>query len=162
MTCIFPKTMNISSDHGLLMFDFHLIMSSFGCNKRTVFDFKRAGWNGLQNKLRFSNLSSTDHSNLDLDADWEKWRKTFLSAAADHIPHKSLKKSSSPPWFDGEIKHIIKRRFFRISSNWRSKIPSCFARKWTKFVVFAKLTGSKFKSINYWPNIRVGSSWILK
>jgi hypothetical protein len=47
-------------------------MSSFGCNKRTVFDFKRADWNGLQNKLRFSNLSPTDHSNLDLNADWEK------------------------------------------------------------------------------------------
>ena len=30
------------------------------------------------------------------------------------------------------------------------------------FVVFAKMAGSKFKSINYWPNIRVGSSWILK
>jgi hypothetical protein len=41
LTCICPKTMNISSDHALLMF--HLIMSSFGCNKRTVFDFKRAG-----------------------------------------------------------------------------------------------------------------------
>ena len=88
---------------------FHLIVSSFGCNKRTVFDFKRADWNGLQNKLRFSNLSPTDHSNLDLDADWEKWKNTFLNAAAER---KSLKKNSSPPWFDGEIKHLINKKDF--------------------------------------------------
>ena len=36
LTCICPKTMNISSDHALLMFDFHLIMSSFGCTKELL------------------------------------------------------------------------------------------------------------------------------
>ena len=88
LTCICPKTMNISSDHGLLMFDFHLTMSSSGCNKITVFDFKRADWNGLQNKLRFSNLSPTDHSNLDLDADWEKWKNTLVQPLTIfHVSH---------------------------------------------------------------------------
>ena len=129
MTCICPKTMNISSDHSLLMFDFHLTMSSSGCNKRTVFDFKRADWNGLQNKLRFSNLSPTDHSNLDLDADWEKWKNTFLSTAADHIPRKSLNKNSSLPWFDGEIKHLINKKDFCRKRAKQSLNPSA----WEKF-----------------------------
>jgi hypothetical protein len=79
-------------------------------------------------------LQQITQLNLDLDADWEKWKNTFLSAAADHIPRKSFKKNSSPPWFDGEIKHLINKKNFCIKMAKQSLNPSA----WEKFLTLRR------------------------
>ena len=41
LLCIPPKSMDISTDHHLMFFDFLLHVKSTGCDKRTVFDFEQ-------------------------------------------------------------------------------------------------------------------------
>ena len=74
--------------------------------------------------------------------------RTYLSG--NYVNSMSLELTT-----EEEIVEIIKRRFFRISSNWPAlKNTVMLCAKMQQFVVFAKMAGSKFKSINYWPNIR--------
>ena len=109
LSCISPATMDISSDHHLLFFDILLNLKSNGYDKRTVFDFHQVDWDSLHETLNHLDLSP-DITSDDINADCLQWKGLFLSAAAKHIPQKSFKRRSTPPWFDGEVKHLLNRK----------------------------------------------------
>ena len=94
--------MDISSDHHLLFFDILYNLKSNGYDKRTVFDFHQADWDSLHETLNHLDLSP-DTTSDDINADWLQWKGLFL---IKHIPQKSFKRRSTPPWFDDEVKKI--------------------------------------------------------
>ena len=58
--CASPKTIGIFSDHSLLFFDLELCTMSSARDSRTVFDFRSADWEGLNESLALSDLSPSD------------------------------------------------------------------------------------------------------
>ena len=142
LSCISPATMDISSDHHLLFFDILHNLKSTGYDKRTVFDFHLADWDTLHETLNHLDLSP-DTTSDDINADWLQWKGLFLGAAAKHIPQKSFKRRSTPPWLDGEVKHLLNRKnWFRRNAKRRlcSKLWEKYRelRRVTKYVITNK------------------------
>jgi hypothetical protein len=98
--------MDLSSDHNLMFFDILLHIKSTGFDKRTV--FHHADWNGIYHALNHSSLSPNESS--DINNDWKQWKDVFLGAAADYIPLKTVKRRSSPPWIDGEVRRLLSKK----------------------------------------------------
>ena len=127
LSCVSAKTMDLSSDHNLMFFDILLHIKSTGFDKRTVFDFHHADWNGLYHALNHINLSPNESS--DINTDWKQWKDLFLGAAADYIPLKTFKRRSSPPWIDGEVRRLLSKKD---SCRKKAKLSSS-ANLWEKF-----------------------------
>lgn len=96
IACAPAKLLDISTDHNLIFFDLVLRAKSSTCEKRTVFNFNHADWNGLCDALNHTDLSF-DESGEDIDADWSQWKTVFLELARDCIPVKVTKRHDSPP-----------------------------------------------------------------
>ena len=120
LSCVSAKTMDLSSDHSLTFFDVLLHIKSTGFDKRTVFDFHRADWNGLYHALNHSNLSPNESS--DINDDWKRWKDLFLGVAAEFIPLKTFKRRSSPPWIDSEVRRLLSKKD---SCRKKAKLSSC-------------------------------------
>ena len=54
--------------------------------------------------------SSTSLTNDDIDQEWRIWRDRFLEIVSRHIPTEVLRRRSSLPWFDQEIRHLMKKK----------------------------------------------------
>ena len=39
------------------------------------------------------------------------WKDFFLSTAENFIPYKVIKDTNSPPWIDGEVRHVIRKKY---------------------------------------------------
>ena len=46
---------------------------------------------------------------MTIDECWLKWRDLLLKAVYNFIPVKSIKDINSPPWIDGEVRHLACR-----------------------------------------------------
>ena len=131
VSCISSKSMDIFSDHNLLFFEYNVWEKSTFCTTRTVLDYGSADWEGSFKSLSSINLSSsiasyesdghnsskpTNNSNnlktnsADIDSDWQRWCDCFMDAVYRHIPTKVIKKRKSPPWFDGETRHLLNKK----------------------------------------------------
>lgn len=47
----------------------------------------------------------------DIDEYWSNWKDLFLSAVKDHVPTKTVRDTNSPPWIDGEVRHLIRKTY---------------------------------------------------
>ena len=74
-------------------------------------------------------LSPSDISDADVEADWQRWRDLLLGAAADHIPSKKVKRRNTPPRIDGEVKHLLKKK----NTARRKAIAKSSATAWETF-----------------------------
>ena len=136
LSCVPPSTMDISTDH--MFFDFLLHIKSNGCDKRTVFDFQNADWNGLHETLSHLDLSPDSTSENDINSDWLKWKDLFLGAAAKHIPQKSFKRRNTPRWIDGEVKQLLHKKD---SCRRKAKRKSC-PKLWERYRELRRVTKS--------------------
>ena len=102
LSCVSAKSLNLSSDHRLMFFNFMLHLKMSEHDKRTVFNFKLADWDGLRNAL-VNHTTFPSNQSTDVNTDWERWKGLFLRVATEFIPLKSFKRSNSPPWIDGEV-----------------------------------------------------------
>jgi hypothetical protein len=127
LSCVAADTVHLSSDHHLMFFDFLLQVKLTGYDKRTVFNFHLADWNGLRIALDQCDLSPSESS--DVNTDWERWKDLFLGVAAEHIPVKTFKRRNTPPWIDGEVRRLLSKKD---SCRNKAKRTSC-PRLWEKF-----------------------------
>lgn len=98
------------SDHFIIDF---LIRQKFTKAKpvsRIVYDFKNGDFEGLRNAL---NRVPFDMALLDDDINscWLKWRDLFLATVDEFIPKKKIKDVNSPPWIDGEVRYLLKKKY---------------------------------------------------
>ena len=102
VSCVAPNSSDLSSDHNLLLFDFKYHVKQLSRDLRTVFDYSKADWESLYKILSVQND--------DIDQEWRNWSNRFLEIVSRHIPTKVIKKRTSPPWFDHEIRHLLKKK----------------------------------------------------
>ena len=108
LSCLEPSTMNLSSDHKLLFFDLKLCIKHLGHDSRKVYDFSRADWNALLNSLNNADLCPLTQT--DVNDDWLRWKNLFLDTVTKYIPQRLLKRRSSPPWIDKEVKCLLRKK----------------------------------------------------
>ena len=47
----------------------------------------------------------------DVNRYWVMWRDWFLEAGHQFIQRRTVKDVNSPPWIDGEVRHMIRKKF---------------------------------------------------
>lgn len=106
-----PTQYGLFSDHNYVLFDY-TGRDAF-CHKinRTVYDYKRADFEGMNRALETSQFDWMTHdSTSDINDDWASWRDNFLTIANIHIPQKTIKGRHNPPWITGEILNVLKKK----------------------------------------------------
>ena len=105
-----PSNTEISTDHSAIVFNLSLPCKSIPKIKRTVFDYRRADFDGLRSHLHSLNLTGLISDDGDINQDWCSWKNTFLAAVSDFVPTKKLQTRNHLPWMNGEILHNIKKK----------------------------------------------------
>ena len=125
--------MGLFSDHRLLFFEYVMRTKSAKC-----VNFRLADWGGLREALSCLDLAPTETANTDIDTDWERWKDLLLSAANDFIPRETFKRRHTPPWIDGEVKQVLKKKG---SCRRKAKRKSC-PELWEKYKELRRLSKS--------------------
>ena len=73
----------------------------------TVYDCNRANFPELCKALSHTDLHVSLSDNID-DC-WKHWKGLFLSVVSSYVPTKVVKDTNSPPWIDGEVRHLIRK-----------------------------------------------------
>lgn len=104
----------LCSDHKALTFDLQIKYKSKTNNNQQAYNFKKANFNELREKLRASPLPTSydyDHINeTTIDVIWTEWLNEFLSKVDLCIPKRKPRKFVPPPWIDGEVTHAIRKK----------------------------------------------------
>ena len=104
-----PPESGLFTDHGTIVFSVKTAKKAAPPLTRTVFDYRRADFEGLRAALEAIDLTSTIHKDV-VNTSWLEWKDTFLAAVQDFIPTKKNKGRNSPPWIDGEIIHALRKK----------------------------------------------------
>ena len=106
----------LCSDHKAIIFDLQMKYKTKTNNSQPTYNFKKANFNGLREKLRESPLLATyddDHLNVNdtnIDVIWSEWLNDFLCKVDTFIPKRKPRKFVAPPWIDGEVTHAIRKK----------------------------------------------------
>ena len=121
-------------------------------DKRAVFDYGLADWEDLFKTLSQSELSRSEEITInngktndsacteasDINDDWQRWTNLFLNCVALYIPQNTIKRRSTPPWFDSEVKHLMKKK-----ETARRKAKKTLRRHhWAKFRKLRRFTNN--------------------
>ena len=90
--------------------------------KRTIFNFKKAIWDKLNEDLNSINWSNEFHGS-DPENDWKKFKTILSKLCYKHIPTVSVGSKMQPPWFDSETFHLCREKEFHRSKFKKSKNP---------------------------------------
>ena len=119
LSCISPTSVDMFSDHNLLLFNFHVHPKLSPRTSRSVFDYHQADWENLRKDLNIGLSSmniSPENANCDpsavgdINMFWRRWRDKLMDAAVQHIPTKVVKRRNTPPWLDSETCHLFKNK----------------------------------------------------
>ena len=105
-----PGLYNFPTDH--LFIDFQIIIkfSRTTILRRKTFDFKKADFDGLRNFLPCVPFDiPLSEENIDLVC--KNWKDLFLATVDKFVPTKVIKDCNSPPWIDGEVRHMIRKKY---------------------------------------------------
>ena len=105
-----PSHTEISTDHSAVIFDLSLSCNPIPKIKRTVFDYRRADFDGLRSYLDSLDLSELISEDGDINQDWRDWKNAFLAAVSEFVPTKKLQARNHLPWMNSEILHNIKKK----------------------------------------------------
>ena len=86
-----PSDTEISTNHSAIVFNLSLSCNSIPKIKRTVFDYRRADFDGLWSHIHSLNLTELILDDGDINQDWCSWKNTFLVAVSDFVPSKYFK-----------------------------------------------------------------------
>ena len=101
-----PDQVGLFTDHSVVPFSLKDSVKKKKKTKsptRSVSDYRRGDFEGLRSALQSVNLSNVVQDNNTIDQDWTFWKDTFLAAAADFIPLKTIRKRNGPPWLTGDM-----------------------------------------------------------
>ncbi len=108
-----PTDLGMSSDHNIIQFHF-----SYGCNtihpnKRLIYNYRQANFEGLRKRLTDMNLCSMLTNNgpeCSIDDDWSTWKNSVMYAMNEFVPTKCVDSRRTPPWITGNILHLIRKK----------------------------------------------------
>lgn len=104
---IFPDSAGISTDHHLLEFD--VIIWNCRMKKRPcyVYNFKFCNITQLKDAIRQSTTPIGIFDTPNAVFAWNTWKTELYN---NHVPKVKVRSSATPPWFDGEVIHLLKRK----------------------------------------------------
>ena len=105
-----PSESEISTDHNAIIFDLKTECIPLSRVTRTVFDYGRADFDGLRERLQTLNLEQRISDDDDINNEWSNWKNTFLAAVNDFVPMKRVKGRKSLPWVNNTILYLIKKK----------------------------------------------------
>jgi hypothetical protein len=105
-----PSHTEISTDHSAVIFELSLSCNPIQKIKRTVFDYRRADFDGLRSYLHSLNLMELISKDGDIAQNWRDWKNAFLAAVSAFVPTKKLQTRNHLPWMNSEILHNIKKK----------------------------------------------------
>jgi hypothetical protein len=98
---------NLGSDHFSICFAIPVSKQFEEQPKRSIYNFKRADWNGLKHALASDPwLSDTS----DIDSMWTSWFQNYTKIVDKFIPKISCKCRNSAPWIDPDIIKLVKKK----------------------------------------------------
>ena len=105
-----PSESEISTDHNAIIFDLKTECIPLSRVTRTVFDYGRADFDGLRERLETLNLEQRISDDDDINNEWSNWKNTFLAPVNDFVPMKRVKDRKSLPWVNNTIPYLIKKK----------------------------------------------------
>jgi hypothetical protein len=61
-------------------------------------------------RCRLQRLSPEMFETNDVDIYWSRWKDLFLGEVQKCVPVKVIQDTNSPPWIDGEVRHIMRKK----------------------------------------------------
>jgi hypothetical protein len=111
-----PEESTFPSDHYLVNFSIRLKFKRARRAQRKAYNYKRADFQDLCRLLQNATLDIPLSDNINIS--WSRWKDLFLAAVEKCVPVKVIKDTNSPPWIDGEIRHLIRKKY-RALKNYR-------------------------------------------
>jgi hypothetical protein len=99
----------LSTDHKLISFVLNFKLCKKQPTKRSVYNFKKANWNGLNEVLNNTPWDLCFVSG-DVDAVLSCWTDFFLSAVKDNIPLCKSPNNYNHAWIDSELLMLIRKK----------------------------------------------------
>ena len=96
------------SDHFCLNFRLKSKFKRLKLQKREVYNFKRANWDGLNSDLKSINWDS--ELNGDIDMAWFSFKQTLFNLMDKHIPKIKVGGVPQPSWFDAQAHHACREK----------------------------------------------------
>ncbi|XP_028413970.1 uncharacterized protein LOC114536830 [Dendronephthya gigantea] len=117
-----PDEHNFPTDHYIVEFSIRMKFTRAKSIRRVVFDYNKTDFCALRKALSEANLNISPTNNI--DECWEQWKDTFLSIVHKFVPTKLVHDINSPPWIDGEVRHLIRKKYTALRHYRKNKIPT--------------------------------------
>ena len=133
------------SNHYPITFDIKLRADRKKFPKHEIYNFKRANWDKINDKLLEVNW---EHilGNDNIESSWNKFKSVFFSIIDKHIPKIKISSANQPPWFDSETFQLCREKELYHA---RSKRPNSSPDDYAKFSecrrAFKRLTEQKMR-----------------
>ena len=100
---------NFPTDHHIIKFSIRTKFTKAKPVRRIVFHYNKTDFSALRRALSEAKLDVPLTNNM--DECWEQWKSTFLSIVTTFVPTKLVPDINSPPWIDGEVRHLIRKKY---------------------------------------------------
>ena len=104
-----PDEHNFPTDHHTVEFNIRTKFTRAKPVRRVVFDYNKTDFFALRRTWSEAHLDMPFTNNI--DECWEQWKDAFLSVITNFVPTKLVKDNNSPPWIDGEVRHLIHKKY---------------------------------------------------
>jgi len=141
---LYSKVLDMESDyptdHTVLGFSINIKPSCKRSFKRTVYNFKKVNLETLHSQLHNAMLDNiVNNCNCDIDQAWNSWLEAVTQVVDKCVPKLVIRSSSAPPWFDREVRHLMKKK----KTAWRKAKKGSNKSHWAKF----RMVRNKLKSL---------------
>ena len=110
---------NFPTDHQIVEFSIRTKFTRAKPVRRAVFDYNKTDFSELRRALSEAHLDIPFMNNI--DECWEQWKDAFLSVVTRFVPTKLVQDTNSPPWIDGEVRHLIRKKYTALRHYRRNK-----------------------------------------
>ena len=144
---VYTEPSPIDSDHLMINFTLNTNHKLPDSPPRYVHNFKKANWDGLKSDIINSDLNSFIDDCDCINLSCSHWTDTLTRLIGHHIPKIKIKNSNTPPWIDGDVLDLSKRK--ETARRRATKIDS--EQSWTKYNKLRNKLKSLVKSkyLNY-------------
>ena len=104
-----PNEHNFPTDHHIIEFSIRTKFTKAKPVRRVVFDYNKTDFTALRKALSEVKLDVLLTNNM--DECWRQWKSAFLSIVTNLVPTKLVLDTNSPPWIDGEVRHLIRKKY---------------------------------------------------
>ena len=116
-----PRVGLFPSDHYVVEFEIILKFKRAKRVTRQFYDFKSGNFDGLRDSL--TRLLFDVATSADMNEHWSNWKDLFLTAVKEHVPIKTVGDKNSLPWIDGEVRHLIRKKYAALKKFRLNKLP---------------------------------------